>query len=192
MQAEDDIHYTNLPEQIVKIRMDRVWEMPNPWTFEMKYVKKLLDQELAHPSIDPFAGHSSMCTVTNDINPNLSAMFHEDALSFLERQPSNHFATAIYDPPYSNQQFRICYNEFGQEPNPQVFNAHWQSVIKDNIARILKPGGKSICCGWDTNGIGKGRGFKLNRILMVAHGRQHHDTLITVEQKLNESLLSFQ
>jgi hypothetical protein len=180
---------SNLPGQ--KIRIDRVWEMPNKWTFEMKYVKQLLDQELVHPSIDPFAGHSSICTMTNDINPKLPAMYHLDALEFLEKQKDLYFNTAIYDPPYSNNQFRECYKEFGQEPNPQVFNAHWQSVVKDNIARILKPGGKAICCGWNTVGIGKGRGFRLDRILMVCSGRQHNDLLVTVETKINSSLMEF-
>ena len=190
--VEDDNHYTNLPNQIVRIRMNRVWEMPNPWTFQMKYVKQLVTEEIVHPSVDAFAGHSIMSTVTNDINPNLPTMFHEDALTFLERQPDISFMTAIYDPPYSNNQFRECYKEFGQEPNPQVFNAHWQSVVKDNIARVLKPGGKAICCGWNTVGIEKGRGLELKRILCVCHGRQHNDTVITVEQKTNTSLSSFQ
>jgi hypothetical protein len=182
---------SNLPEQIVKIRMDRIWSMPNKWTFSIPPIKKLVLEELCEPSIDPFAGRFTLASVTNDINPNIPSMFHEDALIFLQKQPSNHYMTAFYDPPYSSQQFRICYNEFGQQPNKAVFNAHWQSVLKDNIARILKPGGKAICCGWNSVGIGKGRGFHLDRILLVCHGRQHNDLIVTVETKTNSSLSEF-
>ncbi len=181
--------YTNADPQ--KIRMDRVWAMPNKWTFSIQPIKKLVLEELVEPSIDPFVGVSYLCGVTNDINPNLQAQFHEDALTFLERYKDNSFMTAIYDPPYSNNQFRECYKEFGQECPPQLFNAHWQSVVKDNIARILKPGGKVICCGWNTVGIGKTRGFKLDRILLISHGRQHNDTIVTVESKINTSLSMF-
>jgi hypothetical protein len=37
-------------------------------------------------------------------------------------------------------------------------------------------------------GLGKSRGFRLVRQLNVPHGRQHNDTLVTVEVKVNSSL----
>ena len=37
--------------------------------------------------------------------------------------------------------------------------------------------------GWNSGGIGKKYGFKLNRILLVAHGGQHNDTICTVDIK---------
>lgn len=34
------------------------------------------------------------------------------------------------------------------------------------------------------NGIGKTRGFEIVEILLVAHGGNHNDTIVTVERKL--------
>ena len=55
--------------------------------------------------------------------------------------------------------------------------------IKNEIARILKPGGKAICFGWSSMGLGKNRGFEMDRILLVPHGGSKNDTIVTVETK---------
>ena len=52
------------------------------------------------------------------------------------------------------------------------------------MARILKPGGKAICFGWNSMGLGKNRGFEMTRILLVPHGGSKNDTICTVEVKL--------
>ena len=49
--------------------------------------------------------------------------------------------------------------------------------------RILKTNGRVICCGWNTNGIGKTRGFEMTNILIVSHGGSKNDTLVTLEYK---------
>ena len=60
---------------------------------------------------------------------------------------------------------------------------YW-SDCKNEIARILKPGGKAICFGWSSMGIGKNRGFEMKRILLVPHGGSRNDTICTVEIKI--------
>jgi hypothetical protein len=52
------------------------------------------------------------------------------------------------------------------------------------MARITKVGGVVVCCGWNSNGLGKGRGFAMERLLVVAHGGSKNDTLVTVERKV--------
>jgi hypothetical protein len=52
----------------------------------------------------------------------------------------------------------------------------------------MTPGGYAICCGWNSIGIGKKRGFKLIEVLLVCHGRLHNDTIVTVEQKVQTHL----
>ena len=54
---------------------------------------------------------------------------------------------------------------------------------KTEIARIVKHGGKVICFGWTTMGIGINRGFEMQRILIVPHGGSKNDTLVTVEKR---------
>ena len=48
----------------------------------------------------------------------------------------------------------------------------------------LKRNGRVICCGWNTNGLGKGRGFEMTSILIVSHGGSKNDTSVTLEYKL--------
>ena len=54
----------------------------------------------------------------------------------------------------------------------------------DVLARKIKIGGLAISCGWNTNGVGKTRGFRMIEILIVPHGGGHNDTLVTVEEKI--------
>jgi len=60
--------------------------------------------------------------------------------------------------------------------------------IKNEMARIIKPHGIAICCGWSSGGIGKNRGFEILEILLVPHGGSKNDTIVTVERKYNMSL----
>jgi hypothetical protein len=57
--------------------------------------------------------------------------------------------------------------------------------LKKQIARVTKANGIVISFGWNTNGIGKTKGFEILEILTVAHGGQHNDTLCTVERKIS-------
>ena len=89
----------------------------------------------------------------------------------------------LFDPPFSPRQIKECYDMVGM-PHDRIWtNSTFFSVKKDAAARVIRPGGKAICCGWSTNGLGKGRGFQLTRILLVAHGGAHNDTIVTVEVK---------
>ena len=61
-------------------------------------------------------------------------------------------------------------------------NSYWAKCRKE-IGRIIRPGGKVISFGWNSAGIGKKYSFEISRILLVAHGSQHNDTICTVEVK---------
>jgi hypothetical protein len=59
---------------------------------------------------------------------------------------------------------------------------------KDEIARVIQPGGVCISFGWSSAGLGKDRGFEIVEILLVPHGGNHNDTIVTVERKINNNL----
>ena len=63
-------------------------------------------------------------------------------------------------------------------------NARLYKECKDRMARLLKPGGIAICCGWNSMGFGLTRGFEMLEVLLVTHGAAHNDTIVTVERKL--------
>jgi hypothetical protein len=169
-----------------EMAVQRVWSMPNKWTFLIPPFKQLLQDELTKGVwIDPFAGKHSPATVTNDLNRALPANSHLDALTFLQGLPTHSADGALYDPPYSITQAKQCYDGFGTEKlTIAVGNMGYWSRCKNEIARIIKLGGKVICFGWNSMGIGKTRGFSMKRVLICAHGGSRNDTICTVELKI--------
>ena len=171
----------------------REWAMPNGRTFTIKPIMRVvIDECLAARArqgddvciVDPFANCSEFGTITNDLNPEYPTDYHMDALQFLRTRGDEEADLVLYDPPYSITQAAQLYKSYGKEKlEINVANMAYWARCKDEIARITKPGGRVICCGWNTNGIGKGRGFLLERVLIVPHGGSKNDTLVTVETK---------
>ena len=172
--------------------MGRKWAMPKRWTFKIRRIKVLLLSECQglyagiETWIDPFAGKLSpvQYEYKNDLNTEMNTKYHLDALEFLKTQDSNKFDGLLYDPPYSLTQARENYHGYGFDKlELKPSNMKYWSECKNEAARIIKQGGKCICFGWNSNGLGKNRGFEMNRILLVAHGGSQYDTIVTVETK---------
>ena len=171
---------------MTNIIFERTWAMPNGNTFTIKPIKDFVEQEVNKGGIivDPFANKCKYGTITNDLNPEFDTTKHMDALEFLKEIDSNYADLVLYDPPYSITQASQFYHEYGKEKlEVNVANMKYWKLCKDNIARILKPNGRVICCGWNTNGLGKNRGFQLDKVLIVCHGGSKNDTLVTLEHK---------
>lgn len=165
--------------------IERKWSMPNKNTFQIKPIKELLKEEMNDGIwIDPFANSSKLATITNDLNLDYDTDYHMDALDFLKMFESESVDGVLYDPPYSPRQVSECYKNVGVEVTQQTTQASFWSKHKDEITRILKPNGKVICFGWNSMGCGLKRGFEMKRILLVPHGGNHNDTIVTVEVKI--------
>jgi hypothetical protein len=169
--------------------MERVWAMPNKQTFKIKPIKELLQEEmcLGRIWIDPFAGvwGNSPAFVTNDLNPEADTHYNMDALKFLQMYADDSVDGVLFDPPYSITQATQCYKSYGKEKlDVSVSNMGYWAKIKNEMARIIKQEGKAICFGWNSMGLGKNRGFKMTRLLLVPHGGSKNDTTVTVEIKL--------
>lgn len=169
------------------MKFNRVWSMPNSKTFSIKPIKELLNSIISPGEkwIDAFANESKVATITNDLNPGYNTDYHMDALDFFKMFEDNSVDGVLYDPPYSLRQVVECYKGIGKEVMRETTQSSWRSRHIDEIKRILKPNGKAICFGWNSSGIGKVRGFKLEEILLVAHGGSHNDTIVTVERKIS-------
>lgn len=167
------------------IEINRIWAMPNKNTFQIKPVNDLINKYNKGNlySIDPFANKSTLAWITNDIDPQYSTTFHKDALDFLKTFKDDCVDLVLYDPPFSPRQVSECYKKMNMTVNKETTQASYWSKQKNEIARIIKPNGLCISCGWNSNGIGKTRGFEIIEILLVAHGGNHNDTIITVERK---------
>jgi hypothetical protein len=173
-----------------ELKISRTWAMPSRWTFTIKPIRELLEQEVGSGTLinglwaDPFAGYNSPAQETNDLNPKTPAKYHMEAIEFLKSLESEKFDGVLFDPPYSPRQVKECYEGIGLNCTSDKTRQSFYSEAKNEMQRIIKPGGKAICFGWNSMGLGKGRGFEMERILLVAHGGSNNDTIVTVERKL--------
>ena len=170
------------------MKINRTWAMPNKWTFKIKPINELLSKYVKDEGgrwIDPFAGKYSFAeyAYTNDLNPEMPSKYHQEAYIYLQEYPDDFFEGGLFDPPYSPRQVKECYEGFGRKVTFSDTKCTFYSKVKDELARIIKPDGLAICCGWNSMGLGKGRGFKQIEILLVAHGGNKNDTIVTVERK---------
>ena len=153
------------------MKIDRTWAMPNKRTFMIAPIRQLLfEEEVSGRTIDPFP-----------------FTYKQDALEFLGKIKDSSVEMVLFDPPYSLRQLKECYRGIGQAitgDESRLIYTKW----KDEITRVIRPGGKCISFGWNTNGLGMSRGFEIERILLIAHGGNHNDTLVTVERKIQETL----
>jgi hypothetical protein len=168
------------------VLFSRIWEMPNSNTFDIKCINKLIHKYFnpEFKSIDPFANKNRIAKITNDLDPEMGTDYCMDALDFIKQFEDNSIDFVLYDPPYSPRQISECYKKLGRSVNMQTTQSSFWGNLKKEIARITKPNGMVISFGWNTNGIGKTKGFEIIEILMVAHGGSHNDTLCTVERKI--------
>jgi len=146
--------------------------MPSHKTFEIKPFKELIDEQLGNNYIDPFP-----------------YPFKQDAIEYLKTIEDNSENYLVFDPPYSQYQLKLKYKNFGNffhntndKDQGRRITKYWSNCKKE-ISRIIKSSGKVISFGWNSGGIGKKHGFKIIKIVLVAHGGQHNDTIATVEVK---------
>ena len=170
------------------MEINRVWAMPNKWTFKIKPIKEILDRYVGNGFrwIDPFAGMNSPAEITNDLNPNANAKFHLKALDFV-KQFNSKFDGILFDPPYSGRQVKECYNDLDVDIQRDDTNSFFYWSVKREVADKIKIGGYAISFGWNSNGFGKKLGFEIIEILLIAHGSSHNDTIVTIEKKVDYS-----
>lgn len=182
--------------------IEKKWAMPNKDTFKIHVIKNFIYKGLEENGkirkdlsiIDPFAGKYSLAYgfkngVTNDLNSKIQADYCDEAYNFLIKRESESADVVLFDPPYSPRQIKEMYESVGLNTNRgELTKSSFYSNLKDEIARIIKPGGKVFCCSWNSGGIGIKRGFLMNRILLVSHGGWHNDTIVTYETKIQKGL----
>lgn len=141
--------------------------MPNKRTFQIKPIAKLRAEELTGPVCDPFPFEGTV-----------------DCFDYLKEIPGESFDFGELDPPYTKRQVAEHYRNNGLLTGWHT-SAGWIAKVKDEMARVIKPGGKVITYAYNSSGLGKKRGFEITRVLLVPHGAEHNDTICTVEKKLN-------
>lgn len=138
--------------------MDRVWAMPNKQTFTIPPIRQLINEELGEKYLDPFPFNYS-----------------KDATEYLQECEPQEYS--VFDPPYSPRQLKECYNGLGEYDTKSSTWSNWKNLLAEKTLS------KCISFGWNSVGLGKTRGFKITRLLLVSHGGMHNDTICTVEER---------
>jgi hypothetical protein len=168
------------------MKMERVWALPSPATFSCKPIGEFVRRYLGGVSVDPFARDFDMATHTNDLNPETKATHHMQAADFcaMLREQGIHADVALFDPPYSPRQISECYKGIGLPVGTKdTQNARLYKAVRDGLDALIQPGGYVLSFGWNSAGMGKGRGYEIVEILLVAHGGAHNDTICVAERK---------
>lgn len=169
--------------------VDRFWAMPSKNTFSIPPIRDLITQYwVGGVSIDPFANTSTLAKITNDLDPSFDTTYHMDAFDFLKSFATQSVDMVLYDPPFSSRQVSECYRKLGRAVNWETTQASYWQRHKEEIQRIVRPGGVVISFGWNSGGIGIKYGFEQLHIRMVAHGGHHNDTIAVVERRINQGL----
>ena len=165
----------------------RQWTMPNHNTFSIKPVRKLISKYLQEGKwLDPFSRNSpfaDLC-ITNDLNPEFLSDYNLESLEFLKLFDNGSIDGVLFDPPYSPRQISECYKSVGRDVHMTDTQSSFYGDRKKEVSRVVKEGGTVISFGWNSQGIGKTRGFEIIEIMLVAHGGAHNDTICTVERKV--------
>lgn len=171
------------------MNFQREWAMPSPNTLSIPPIRAFALRHLAgHVVIvDPFAKDNRFGTLRNDLDPDTAAEYHLEAEAFaaLLLAQGVKASAAIVDPPYSPRQMSECYKKVGMEVGMRgTQNAGLYSRIRDALMPILTADALVLSFGWNSAGMGKGRGFELIEQLNVCHGGAHNDTLCIAERRV--------
>lgn len=171
-------------EPAVTIR--RVWAMPSPATFQIPPIDALLDRVLAGRKcvVDPFARTSRRAHHANDLNPEFGHGSSMDAAKWLAKLHADGVRAdaVLFDPPYSPRQIAECYRQVGRAVGmEEAQNARLYKAARDGLTRIAAPGCVAVSCGWNSSGLGVGRGWQQEEIMLVCHGGAHNDTIVVIE-----------
>ena len=176
----------------MSVRFTHAFAMPSAATFSIAPIADFVRGYLAwssNASVDPFAGSSELATYRNDIDPGSPAPYHLDAEHFCvalfqQRPPVSLFDLGLFDPPYSPRQISEVYRRVGLTVGQkETQNGALYRRVRDAMDLLIAPGGYVLSFGWNSQGMGKKRGYELIEVLLVAHGGAHNDTICIAERK---------
>ena len=165
--------------------------MPDHQTFKIKPINNFLNKICNSNNkviIDPFSNRiHGFATYYNDINPSNKVGFNLDAMDFIKTYDDESVDGVLFDPPYSLTQLKQCYDGIGKALTGYETTSYFHN-IKDEIFRVLKPGGFVISFGWNSNGMAKKSRFTKKKLMIIHHGGVHNDTIVLHEIKSQSRL----
>ena len=145
------------------------------YTFSVKAIRHWVEQTCEGRVLNLFAGSTKLTLneTRNDLDPDMPADYHLDALAFLRGWSGEKFNTILLDPPYAFRKSMELYKGIICSPFRQ---------LKDALPECLEPGGLVITFGYHSVVMGRTRNFRLERITMFSHGGAIHDPIASAER----------
>jgi len=145
------------------------------YTFSVRPIRKWVERSCEGRVLNLFAGHTllSVDEERNDLDTEMPADYHLDALEFLRSWQGEPFNTILLDPPYAYRKSMEMYKGMVCSPFRQ---------LKHEIPRCLSPNGIVITFGYHSVVMGTGRNFTLERLALFSHGGAIHDTIASIER----------
>lgn len=120
----------------------------------------------------------------NDIDIDRDADTHFDAVTVGERIDSNTFDTVVVDPPWSSKDDSPDFTKRRDRYGDEYVDSYAQ--MKDGVESVLRPGGRCITFGYDSSGLGAGRGAIVEEIALINFTGNHNDAIAVVERLTDE------
>jgi hypothetical protein len=150
----------------------------NRYTFSVKPMKEWVEENCEGKTLNLFAGKTKLQIdeVRNDLDCEMLADYHMDALGLVIGWEGAKFNTILLDPPYAYRKSMEMYKGMVASPFRQ---------LKDGIIGILEDSGIVITFGYHSVVMGEGRGFMVEKVCLFSHGGAIHDTIATIERRMN-------
>jgi hypothetical protein len=145
------------------------------YTFSVKPIRDWVERSCEGNVLNLFAGKTllNVNEIRNDLDLEIPANFHLDALDFLRSWKGPRFHTILLDPPYAYRKSMELYKGIVCSPFRQ---------LKDAIGNCIQPEGIVITFGYHSIVMGKTRGYDLERLALFSHGGAIHDTIASIER----------
>ncbi|MFC0513138.1 hypothetical protein ACFFGT_02965 [Mucilaginibacter angelicae] len=145
------------------------------YTFQIKPVRSWVEQRCEGSVLNLFAGKTILQVneTRNDLDFDMPAAYHLDAVQFLNTWQGPKFNTILLDPPYAFRKSMELYKGIVCSPFRQ---------LKDAALSCLQPEGIVITFGYHSIVMGRSREFELERIALFSHGGAIHDTIASLER----------
>lgn len=140
--------------------------------------------------LDPFARNCQWADITNDLNPNTKAKYHLDAKDFLqkmlEKYGSNSVKCLIFDPPFSNSQYKKYEKNLENELSNIYASPGKVPELFQIVQKLLKPGGIIIKLGY--NSSRPILDYELKYLSITNFGGNRNDVITSIWLNPNQTL----
>lgn len=165
------------------MEIERWFEMPRKYTFQMPKVRKWVESRLEGDVLNLFGG---LVRFPNAVHNDLDPSCRKDGDLSLDACDlagwvgmESLFDTVIFDPPFSAHQAVVSY---GLKRAQKVTHA------RDVVEWVLRPGGRVISLGFNSTGMSASRGFDKEALALVNCGGSHNDFILLSERRLPSGL----